>query len=109
MSSERNLLQIIFDAIWETGSLMVKSFTKKEQEKPPIEIFFNKVGLCNKDEEYPKLMATIIKNKEKIYKVKCPIGLGKSDFQKHCDALEVFLGKRVEIETSKGIIYIKIS
>ena len=56
MSSSRNLLQIIFDGIWETGEMIVKSFTKKEVEKPPIEIFFKKVSLCNKDEEYPKLV-----------------------------------------------------
>ncbi len=106
MSSSGNLLQIIFDGIWETGEMIVKSFTKKEVEKPPIEIFFKKVSLCNKDEEYPKLVETKTSKKEKVYKLECPIGLGKSDFEKYSDALEVFLGRQVEIKSSKGYIYI---
>ena len=109
MSSDVNLLQIVFDGIWETGEMIVKSFTKKEVEKPPLEIFFNKVGLCNKDQEYPKLVETIVNEKEKIYKIECPIGIGKSDFKKYSDALEVFLGKEVDVISSKGFVYIKMN
>ena len=46
---------------------------------------------------------------KEIYKVQCPIGLGKSDFKKHADALEVFLGKDVEIKSTKGFIYIEMT
>ena len=40
---------------------------------------------------------------KEIYKVQCPIGLGKSDFKKHADALEVFLGKDVEKDKERAI------
>lgn len=108
MSSNGNILRMVFDSVWGTGEIIVKTFIKKEQEKEPLDIFFNKVGLCNKDQEYPKLVNTIIKNKEKTYKIECPIGLGKSDFQKYSDALEVFLGKKIELKSSKGYIYIQV-
>ena len=108
MSSGGNLLQMVFDGIWGTGEMIFKSFRKKEEEKAPLDIFFSKSGLCNKDQEYPKLVETIVTNKEKIYKVECPLGLGKSDFQKYSDALEVFLGEEVELKSSKGFIYIKM-
>ena len=74
-----------------------------------MEIFFEKVGLCNKDQEYPKLVEKVVKENKEIYKVQCPIGLGKSDFKKHADALEVFLGKDVEIKSTKGFIYIEMT
>lgn len=106
MSSDGNLLQIIFDGIWATGEIVVKVF-RKEEEKSPLDIFFNKVGLCNKDKEYPKVVETILQKEEKVYKIWCPIGLGRTDFEKCSDALEVYLGKQVEVKSTKGFIYIK--
>ena len=109
MSNNGNLLQLVFDCVWGVGENIYKLFSKrKEVEKAPLDIFFQKAGLCNKDQEYPKLVETIVTNKEKIYKVECPLGLGKSDFQKYSDALEVFLGEEVELKSSKGFIYIKM-
>ena len=107
MSSNGNLLQMIFDGIWGTGELIVNLFKNNEEKQEPLDIFFNKVGLCNKDQEYPKVRETINNKEEKVYKIECPIGLGRSDFQKYSDALEVFLGKEVEVQSSKGFIYIK--
>ena len=106
MSSNGNLLQMAFDLIWDTGEMIVNSF-KKEEPKHPLEIFFNKVGLCNKDNEFPTVLKTSINKEGKTYEIECPIGLGKSDFQKYSDALEVFLGQKVEITSQKGIINIK--
>lgn len=106
MSSDGNLLQIIFDGIWATGEIVVKAF-RKEEKKSPLDIFFNKVGLCNKDKEYPKVVETILQKEENVYKIWCPIGLGKTDFEKYSDALEVYLGKQVEVKSTKGFIYIK--
>ena len=97
------------DGVWETGEMIFKYFTKEEVKKAPLEIFFEKVGLCNKDQEYPKLVEKVVKENKEIYKVQCPIGLGKSDFKKHADALEVFLGKDVEIKSTKGFIYIEMT
>lgn len=107
MSSDGNLLQMIFDGIWGTGEMIVNSFRKKEDEKSPLDVFFYKVGLCNKDQEYPRVVETMIEEDESIYKIWCPIGLGKSDFEKYGDALEVYLGKEIEVKSTKGFIYIK--
>lgn len=41
MSSDGNLLQIIFDGIWATGEIVVKAF-RKEEEKSPLDIFLTK-------------------------------------------------------------------
>lgn len=103
MSNNRNLLQLIFDCIWETGENIVKIFIKKE----PLDVFFSEVGLCNKDKEYPKVVEKISEKNEIIYKVICPIGLGKVDFEKYSDALEIYLGRKVEIKPDKGHVYIK--
>ena len=67
MSSDGNLLQIIFDGIWATGEIVVKAF-RKEEKKSPLDIFFNKVGLCNKDKEYPKVVETILQKKRTFIK-----------------------------------------
>lgn len=107
MSSDGNLLQIIFDGIWGTGEIIVRAFRKKEEKRELLDIFFNKVGLCNKDQEYPIVVETILNKEENVYKILCPIGLGKSDFEKYSDALEVYLGKKVEVKSAKGFIYIK--
>lgn len=107
MSSEKNLLQMIFDGIWGTGEIIVKAFTHKDEKKEPLDIFFYKVGLCNKDQEYPKVVETILQKEENIYKIWCPIGLGKLDFEKYTDPLEVYLGKKIEVKSTKGFIYIK--
>lgn len=106
MSSNGNLLQMIFDGIWSIGEIIVKLFEKKE-DKDPLDIFFYKVGLCNKDEEYPKVVEKIFEKEEKLYKIWCPIGLGKGDFEKYSDALEVYLGRKVHVKSTKGYIYIK--
>ena len=67
MSSNGNLLQMVFDGVWETGEMIFKYFTKEEVKKAPLEIFFEKVGLCNKDQEYPKLVEKVVKeNHEKL-------------------------------------------
>ena len=94
-----NLLQMIFDGIWGTGEIIYNSFKNKEPEekKEPLDIFFLKVGLCNKDNEYPRVIETVKENDLDSYKIECPIGLGKSDFTKYEDALEVFLGRQIEI------------
>ncbi|MPM48811.1 hypothetical protein SDC9_95538 [bioreactor metagenome] len=107
MSSDGNLLQIIFDGIWGTVEIIVRAFTKKEEKKEPLDIFFNKVGLCNKDQEYPTVVETTLEKEENVYKIWCPIGLGKSDFEKYSDALEIYLGKKIEVKSTKGFIYIK--
>lgn len=107
MSSDGNLLQIIFDGIWSTGEIIARAFAKKEEKKEPLDIFFNKVGLCNKDQEYPTVVETTLEKEENVYKIWCPIGLGKSDFEKYSDALEIYLGKKVEVKSTKGFIYIK--
>ncbi|WP_434798476.1 hypothetical protein [Terrisporobacter vanillatitrophus] len=107
MSSDGNLLQIIFDGIWGTLEIIVSAFTKKEEKKEPLDIFFNKVGLCNKDQEYPTVVETTLEKEENVYKIWCPIGLGKSDFEKYSDALEIYLGKKIEVKSTKGFIYIK--
>lgn len=108
ISNNANLLQLIFDSIWNVGENVYRLLTKKKKvKKDPLDIFFEKVRLCNRDEEYPKVVH-IANNKEgNVYKVYCPIGLGKGDFQKYEDALEIYLGKKISIETSNGFIYIK--
>jgi len=107
MSSDGNLIQIVFDGIWRVGEVIVKKFRKKEEKKEPLDIFFNKVGLCNKDQEYPTVVENILSEEENVYKIWCPIGLGKSDFEKYSDALEVYLGKKIQVKSAKGFIYIK--
>lgn len=102
MSSDGNLLKLVFDCIWEIGENIVSIFIKKE----PLDVFFSKVGLCNKDNEYPKVVEKISQEEQIIYKVLCPIGLGRGDFEKHSDSLEVYLGNKVEIEFTKGHVYI---
>ena len=67
MSSNGNLLQMVFDGVWETGEMIFKYFTKEEVKKAPLEIFFEKVGLCNKDQEYPKLVEKVVKENKEIY------------------------------------------
>ena len=109
MSSNGNLLQMVFDGVWETGEMIFKYFTKEEVKKAPLEIFFEKVGLCNKDQEYPKLVEKVVKKNKEIYKVQCPIGLGNSDYKNHAHVLEVFLGKDVKIKSTKGFIYIEMT
>ena len=103
MSSDGNLVKLVFDCIWKTGENIVMIFKKKE----PLDIFFSKVGLCNKDKEYPKLVEKILKQDKIIYKVLCPIGLGRRDFEKYSDALEIYLGTKIEIEPDKGHVNIK--
>lgn len=105
MSNQDNLLQMVFDGIWGIGEIVVNSF-KKEEEKSPLDIFFYKVGLCNKDNEYPKVVETILEGESNTYKIWCPVGLGKSDFEKYSDALEVYLGRKVEFKSEKGYIWI---
>ena len=103
MSSDGNLLKLVFDCIWETGENIVKIFIKKE----PLDVFFSKVGLCNKDKEYAKVVEKISQKDKITYKVLCPIGLGKGDFEKYLDALEIYLGTKIEIESDKGHVNIK--
>ena len=103
MSSDGNLFKMLFDCIWGTGEKIISIFIKEE----PLDVFFSKVGLCNKDKEYPKVVSKTLEKNEIIYKVFCPIGLGRLDFEKYSDALEVYLGKKVEIESTKGHVYIK--
>lgn len=108
MSNNGNLLQITFDCVWGIGENIYKLFQKrKEPVEAPLDIFFKKAGLCNRDQEYPKVIETIVNNDEHVYKLSCPIGIGKRDFEKYEDALEAYLGKKIYIELSRGFIYIK--
>lgn len=103
MSSDGNLIKMIFDGIWTIGEHIFNLFIKKE----PLDIFFHKVCLCNKDNEYPKVVDKVLYEDEYVYKISCPVGLGKGDFEKYDDALEIYLGKKIEVQSSKGYIYIK--
>ena len=51
--------------------------------------FFMKVKLCNKDEEYPKVIKTYQGKKGKVYLITVPIGIDESHFKKLQRAIEI--------------------
>lgn len=69
--------------------------------------FFMKVKLCNKDEEYPKVVKTYQGKKGKVYLFKIPIGIDESHFKKYQRAIEIQLGENIEIRNKGHFIEIE--
>ena len=69
--------------------------------------FFKKVRLCNKDEEYPKVIKTYSGIKGKVYLLTVPPGLNEGDFKKVQRAMEIQLGEQVEIRNKGHFIEIE--
>ena len=69
--------------------------------------FFKKVKLCNKDEEYPKVIKTYQGKKGKIYLFRIPLGIDESHFKKHQRAIEIQLGEQIEIRNKGHFIEIE--
>ena len=69
--------------------------------------FFMKVKLCNKDEEYPKVIKTYQGKKGKVYLITVPIGIDESHFKKLQRAIEIQLGEQIEIRNKGHFIEIE--
>ena len=69
--------------------------------------FFKKVRLCNKDEEYPKVIKTYSGIKGKVYLLTVPPGLNEGDFKKVQRSMEIQLGEQVEIRNKGHFIEIE--
>ncbi|MBP3928535.1 MAG: DNA translocase FtsK [Peptostreptococcaceae bacterium] len=69
--------------------------------------FFKKVRLCNKDEEYPKVIKIYTGIKGKVYLLTVPPGLNEGDFKKHQRSMEIQLGEQVEIRNKGHFIEIE--
>lgn len=69
--------------------------------------FFMKVKLCNKDEEYPKVIKTYQGKKGKVYLFKIPLGIDESHFKKLQRAIEIQLGYPIEIRNKGHFIEIE--
>ena len=69
--------------------------------------FFMKVKLCNKDEEYPKVIKTYNGKKGKVYLITVPIGIDESHFKKLQRAIEIQLGEQIEIRNKGHFIEIE--
>ena len=69
--------------------------------------FFKKVRLCNKDEEYPKVIKTYTGNKGKVYLLTVPPGVDESHFKKVQRSMEIQLGEQVEIRNKGHFIEIE--
>ena len=70
--------------------------------------FFMKVKLCNKDEEYPKVVKTYQGKKGKVYLITVPIGIDESHFKKLQRTIEIQLGENIEIRNKGHFIEIEI-
>ena len=70
--------------------------------------FFMKVKLCNKDEEYPKVIKTYQGKKGKVYLITVPIGIDESHFKKLQRTIEIQLGENIEIRNKGHFIEIEI-
>ena len=69
--------------------------------------FFMKVKMCNKDEEYPKVIKTYQGKKGKVYLITVPIGIDESHFKKLQRAMEIQLGEQIEIRNKGHFIEIE--
>ena len=69
--------------------------------------FFMKVKMCNKDEEYPKVIKTYQGKKGKVYLITVPIGIDESHFKKLQRAIEIQLGYSIEIRNKGHFIEIE--
>ena len=69
--------------------------------------FFMKVKLCNKDEEYPKVVKTYQGKKGKVYLITVPIGIDESHFKKLQRTIEIQLGENIEIRNKGHFIEIE--
>lgn len=100
------LVDCAFDTAKITGKLLLKLIGIKEHFN--IEEFFKVVGLKNKKEQFPKQIKIYTSEKGYVYLLSAPIGIGKSDFCKYKESLELQLRNKVEIRERKGYIEIEV-
>lgn len=107
-----NLLKPLIDSLWSTGKLTYKLITKsKNKTNDDFKILFKNIGLCNKSNEYPKLLYYNEEKYFKTYLFQCPIGVTITDFNKKIEKLAHFLGvyeDSIRIERKNYNIEVKI-
>ena len=70
--------------------------------------FFNKVKLCNKEEQYPKQIKEFDGKLGRVFLFNIPIGLNEDDFIKHKKSIEAQIKEKVDIRYKNGFIEIEI-
>lgn len=100
-----NILQPLFNAVWDCGIMIYKLLTKTEK-KFDFEDFFKVCLLKNSREEYPKLYKEFDYDNGKKYLFTIPQGLSLKDFRKYQEALEEQLKVNIEINYKNGFIEI---
>ncbi|MBP3928645.1 MAG: DNA translocase FtsK [Peptostreptococcaceae bacterium] len=70
--------------------------------------FFNKVKLCNKEEQYPKQIKEFDGKLGRVFLFNIPMGLNEEDFIKHKKSIEAQIKEKVDIRYKNGYIEIEI-
>ena len=70
--------------------------------------FFNKVKLCNKEEQYPKQIKEFDGKLGRVFLFNIPVGLTEDDFIKHKKSIEAQIKEKVDIRYKNGYIEIEI-
>lgn len=101
-----NLLNPIFDAVWDMGVLVYK-LIKGKDEHFNIDKFFKDVELKNKQGVYPEVYKEFDTELGRRYILYLPTGLELNDFLKLKNALEQQINKKTEIQYKNGFIEIQ--
>lgn len=98
-----NILQPIFDLVWESGLAVTKLVARKwgepKEEVFNFEEYFKEVKFCH-EEQTPKLLYTSHNELGTLYTFNTPIGYGKDSISKFQSGLESALGYDIQLEFS---------
>lgn len=105
-----NIVETVVNSAFEVGKLSLKALYKLLHIEPyyNLEDFFRKVGLKNKQEQYPKLINIHESQKGYTYLFSCPLGLSLDDFIKLKNAIEIQLKESIEIRERKGYVEVEV-
>ena len=104
--SNENILQPIFDLVWDSASIFfIWLLDGWIRPKKDLKVFYEGAGVKNKVGDYPEIIA----QNENGYIVKVPVGLSSIDLERTKEALEVYLGKDIDIKLTGDIAAITYS
>jgi len=101
-----NLLEPLVKGLISYGKWFISAWS--DSDRFDFNSYFRTVKLCNKNEQYPRVIKTFEGTKGTVYLITIPVGLNEGDFKAHKESIKAQLKNDIEIRLRNRYIELEV-
>ena len=101
-----NMLEPLVKGLISYGKWFISAWS--DSNRFDFNNYFRTVKLCNKNEQYPRVIKTFEGTKGTVYLITVPVGLNEGDFKAHKESIKAQLKADMEIRLRNGFIELEV-